>query len=109
MYNSSTNQWTSVTQLTYPACCQSHVVIGCANEFMHSNESAAQTADTVQLLLFGGHSFGNDSDHNRLQRVTLGSDGLWRVENASSLSTHGILYHTATVARLPMHYLRQFD
>lgn len=102
VYDVRTDQWTMVSQLTYPANCQPHVVVSHANELMHSNEMA-------QVLLFGGHSFSNDSDHHWLQRLTLGRDGPWRVEDVVSLSTRGVLYYTATAAKLPVHYLRLFD
>ena len=102
VYDVRTDQWTMVSQLTYPANCQPHVVLSHANELMHSNEMA-------QVLLFGGHSFSNDSDHHWLQRLTLGRDGPWRVEDVVSLSTRGVLYYTATAAKLPVHYLRLFD
>lgn len=94
-----------MTQLTRPASCQPHVVVSYANELMHCNEPAG---DTVQVLLFGGHAFSNDRDHHWLQRVTSVSSGSWRVENLVSLLTHGVLYYTATIARLPVHYLRRF-
>jgi len=109
LYDIKSDQWTLVTRLTRPASCQPHVVISCDKTLMtHGNESTVQDK-LIQVLLFGGHSFTNDSDHNWLQRVTLGSDGLWRVEDLVPLSTRGVLYYTATVARLPIPYLRQFD
>jgi len=108
VYDTKTDEWTLVTQLTCPASCQAHVVLSYANELMHRNESA-QAADAVQVLLFGGHSFSNDSDHHWLQRLTSVADDSWRVEDLVSLSTRGVLYYTATAARLPVYYLRQFD
>ena len=108
LYDIKSDQWTLVSQLTKPASCQPHVVISYANTLPHLNK-AAETDGQLQLLLFGGHSFHNDSDHHWLQRLTLSSDGLWRVEDLVSLSTQGVLYHTATLARLPAPYLRQFD
>ena len=109
VYDTKTDQWTLVTQLTRAASCQPHVIIDYASEFVHSNEPA-ETDIQMQVLLFGGHLFSNDSDHHSLQRVTLGSSGSWRVEDRPvSLMTHGVLYHTATRASVPVHYLRQFD
>ena len=68
-----------------------------------------ESDDLAQLLLFGGHLFSNDSDHNWLQRVTLRRDGSWQVKDAIPLSTRGVQYYTATVAKLPAPYTRQFD
>jgi len=106
-YDIKSDQWTLVTRLTHPASCQPHVVITSANKLTHSSESV-EKGDMVQVLLFGGHAFNNDRDHHWLQRVTLGSNGSWRVEELVSLLTHGVLYYTATIARLPVHYLRRF-
>lgn len=108
VYDARTDQWTLVTQLTCPASCQPHVVLSDANKLMHTNETA-EAADTVQVLLFGGHSFSNDNDHHWLQRLISSRDNSWRVEGLVSLSTRGVLYYTATAARLPVHYLRHFD
>ena len=109
VYDAKTDQWTMVTQLTCPASCQSHIVLSSAgSELVHSSETA-ESADVVRMLLFGGHSFSNDSDHHWLQRLVSDRVGLWRVEDSVSLSTRGVLYYTATVATLPVHYLRQFD
>ena len=105
LYDVKLDQWTLVAQLTHPASCQPHIIISAQT---HGNECANKDC-VLQLLLFGGHSFGNDTDHHWLQAVTLHSDGLWRVEDLVSLSTHGVLYYTATVAKLPAPYLRQFD
>ena len=108
VYDAGTDQWTLVTQLTCPASCQPHVVLSYAKKLMHSNETA-EAADMVQVLLFGGHSFSNDNDHHWLQRLISSRDNSWRVEDLVSLSTRGVLYYTATAARLPVHYLRHFD
>jgi len=108
LYDIKNDQWTLVTQLTQPASCQPHIVVSYANTPMHDNEPVVKH-DRAQVLLFGGHSFSDDSDHHWLQRVTLGSDGSWRVEDLISLSTQGVLYYTATMARLPATYLRQFE
>ena len=107
VYDIKSDQWILVTRLTRPASCQPHVVITYANELACNND-LVEKSDTVQVLLFGGHAFSNDRDHHRLQRLTSGNKGSWRVEDLVSLLTHGVLYYTATIVRLPIHYLRQF-
>ena len=105
-YDMESDQWTPVTGLFRSASCQSHVVISDPNLIMLNNEPEGK--DVVQVLLFGGHSFSNDRDHYWLQRLTLDRSGWWLVRSQALLSTHGVLYYTATHARLPVHYLRRF-
>jgi len=102
-----------VARLLRPASCQPHVVLRCASQLSDSNhgmETAQDRGDTaMQLMLFGGHAFRSDRDHHWLQRLTTDPRcGSWRVEDLVTLFTQGVLYYTATIARLPVHYLRRF-